>query len=379
MNMQAKPLHARHTADATTAEEGLAIQEEQARLDSHFATDVAMQNTLLTPRFYTTDFDEMDAIDVTPVRRDWDELIAEMDADPNKGHFRKTEDWDHVDWEGMDPALKKEFIDFLISSCTAEFSGCVLYKEMKRRGGNPDITKLFQLMARDEARHAGFINDALREAGVAVNLGFLTQKKKYTYFRPKFIYYATYLSEKIGYARYITIFRHLQAHPEHRFHPIFKWFEEWCNDEFRHGEAFALLMKTDPKLTSGVNVWWIKFFLTAVYATMYVRDHQRPEFHATLGVDPDWYGHEVFTKTSELSKQIFPITLDIDSPAWTRGLKRLQKANADLAKAKAQTGPMAALRRMAASTRAAAAFARLYVIPAKRHNVPASTRLEPAY
>ena len=379
MNMQTKPLHARHTADATTAEEGLAIQEEQAKLDSHFATDVAMQNTLLTPRFYTTDFDEMDAIDVTPVRRDWDELIAEMDADPNKGHFRKTDDWDHVDWEGMDPALKKEFIDFLISSCTAEFSGCVLYKEMKRRGGNPDITKLFQLMARDEARHAGFINDALREAGVAVNLGFLTQKKKYTYFRPKFIYYATYLSEKIGYARYITIFRHLQAHPEHRFHPIFKWFEEWCNDEFRHGEAFALLMKTDPKLTSGVNVWWIKFFLTAVYATMYVRDHQRPEFHAALGVDPDWYGHEVFTKTSELSKQIFPITLDIDSPAWSRGLKRLQKANADLAKAKARTGPMAALRRMAASTRAAAAFARLYVIPAKRHNVPASTRLEPAY
>ena len=48
---------------------------------------------------------------------------------------------------------------------------------MKRRGSNKEITQLFQLMARDEARHAGFINDALREAGVAVNLGFLTQKR----------------------------------------------------------------------------------------------------------------------------------------------------------------------------------------------------------
>jgi len=372
MNAQA-PLH---SADASTVDEALARQDV---IDSEGATKVAMMNTLLTPRFYTTNFDGMDAIDVTPVRADWDALIAQMKADPNKGHFKKNADWDHIDWEGMEPKLRAEFTDFLISSCTAEFSGCVLYKEMKRRGKNDDITTLFGLMARDEARHAGFINDALREAGIAVNLGFLTQAKKYTYFQPKFIYYATYLSEKIGYARYITIFRHLEMHPEHRFHPIFKWFKEWCNDEFSHGEAFALLMKTDPKLTSGVNKLWIKFFLTAVYATMSVRDHQRPAFHAALGVDPKWYAHEVYRKTSEISKQVFPLTLDIDHRRWQPNLDRLEAANRQIAEGKKAGGIGGWINRQVGSAKAGMAFVWLLTIPSVRNAVPVKTRLEPAY
>lgn len=368
-----------HSSDAATAEEAIARQEALPPLTNEEATNIAMQNTLLTPRFYTTDFDEMDAIDVTPVREEWDALIAQMKSDPNKGHFKKNDEWD-ADWKNMDPALKTEFIDFLISSCTAEFSGCVLYKEMKRRGSNTDITTLFQLMARDEARHAGFINDALREAGVAVNLGFLTQQKKYTYFRPKFIYYATYLSEKIGYARYITIFRHLEEHPDKRFHPIFKWFREWCNDEFSHGEAFALLMRTDPKLTTSFsNKLWIKFFLTAVYSTMWIRDHQRPVFHEALGVDVTWYGQEVFRKTSEITKQVFPITLDIDHPRWRKGLNRLEAASRQVAAAKKRGGVMGMASRLAGMATVAATFVSLYTIPSIKHTVPESSRMEPAY
>ena len=135
-------------------------------------TAMATETTMLSPRFCTTDFAEMDRIDVTPVRKDWDALIAQMKSDPNKTHFKKTEAWDKVDWAGMDPGLRTEFIDFLVSSCTAEFSGCVLYKEMKRWGANPDICELFSYMSRDEARHAGFINDALREAGAKAALAF---------------------------------------------------------------------------------------------------------------------------------------------------------------------------------------------------------------
>ena len=87
----------KHSADATTAEEAIAIQ---SALDSDMATEVAMQDTLLTPRFYTTDFDELDAIDVSGISEEWDTLIERMLSDPNKGHFKKNDDWDKVDWNG---------------------------------------------------------------------------------------------------------------------------------------------------------------------------------------------------------------------------------------------------------------------------------------
>jgi magnesium-protoporphyrin IX monomethyl ester (oxidative) cyclase len=354
--------------------------EVAAAMPAMDTTSMATETTLLNPRFYTTDFDEMDRIDVTPVRAEWDKLIAQMKSDPNKGHFKKTEAWDKVDWEGMDPPLKREFIDFLVSSCTAEFSGCVLYKEMKRRGTNPDICELFSYMSRDEARHAGFINDALREAGVAVNLGFLTKAKKYTYFRPKFIYYATYLSEKIGYARYITIFRHLEANPDQRFHPIFKWFKEWCNDEFSHGEAFALLMRTDPKLTTSfANKLWIRFFLTAVYSTMWVRDHARVEFHRALGVDIDWYDQEVYRKTSAIARQVFPVEIDIDHPRWIPNLRRMNAAFLGMEDAQRRGGIGGKLAKFGHGAKAAFAFFRLYTIPVIKQTPPASVRLEPVY
>lgn len=342
----------------------------------------AKENTLLSPRFYTTDFDAMNRLDVSPLRAQWDAMLAEYEGDNNHDHFQRTPEFAvevAETFSKVSPELRQEFLDFLISSLTSEFSGCILYNEIHKNVDNPDIKALMRYMARDESRHASFINQSLKDFGLGIDMGDLKRTKAYTYFKPKYIFYATYLSEKIGYARYITIFRQLERHPEKRFHPIFRWFERWCNDEFRHGESFALIMRAHPELLRGANTLWIRFFLLAVYATMYVRDHTRPQLKAAMGLAPTAYDYEVFRITNEITRQVFPISLDIDHPAFRAGLERLFRIQTAMSAAKARGGVVGRLKQAGLAAQGLLTFVRLYLLPVRRHELPMQVRVAPVW
>ena len=196
--------------------------------DNAVSTKDPVKDTILTPRFYTTDFEAMAAMDLRPNEAELEAICEEFRKDYNRHHFVRNADFDGAA-DKLDPETRKVFIEFLEQSCTSEFSGFLLYKELSRRikKTNPLLAECFGHMARDEARHAGFLNKSMSDFGMQLDLGFLTASKNYTFFKPKFIFYATYLSEKIGYWRYIAIFRHLEQNPDSKIFPIFNFFENW--------------------------------------------------------------------------------------------------------------------------------------------------------
>jgi magnesium-protoporphyrin IX monomethyl ester (oxidative) cyclase len=325
-----------------------------------------VKDTILTPRFYTTDFEAMAAMDLRPNEEELEAICEEFRKDYNRHHFVRDEAFEGAA-DKLDPETRRVFVEFLEQSCTSEFSGFLLYKELSRRikQKNPLLAECFAHMARDEARHAGFLNKAMTDFGLQLDLGFLTANKSYTKFSPDHIFYATYLSEKIGYWRYIAIYRHLEKNPECKIFPIFNFFENWCQDENRHGDFFDALMKSQPSTVRGWRArLWCRFFLLAVFATMYVRDVARKEFYEALGLNARDYDRYVIRKTNETSARIFPVVLNVESPKFWERLERMVGNNAALSQADSSNAPapLKVLRKLPLWTANALEMAKLFLM-----------------
>ena len=275
-----------------------------------------LKETLLTPRFYTTNFKEISELDIN--LKEVKTVIEEFRIDYNRDHFIRDKEF-LSSLNFFDEKIHTIFIEFLERSCTAEFSGFLLYKEISRnlKKKNPLLAEGFSFMSRDEARHAGFLNKVMSDFNIFLNLGFLTQTRKYTFFLPKFVFYATFLSEKIGYWRYIAIYRYLEKNPKYRIFSFFLFFENWCQDENRHADFFAAILKSQKHLLNTYeSKLWCKFFLLAVFITMYLNDSQRKDFYRKIGINVSQFDEYVIRKTNQNSGILFPIILNVNNPKF---------------------------------------------------------------
>lgn len=96
-----------------------------------------IKETLLTPRFYTTDFDEMEMLFNKEINEklnqtEFEALLSEFKTDYNQTHFVRNKEFKEAA-DKMQGPLRQIFVEFLERSCTAEFSGFLLYKELGRR------------------------------------------------------------------------------------------------------------------------------------------------------------------------------------------------------------------------------------------------------
>jgi magnesium-protoporphyrin IX monomethyl ester (oxidative) cyclase len=287
------------------------------------------QETLLTPRFYTTNFDVAASLNLSAQATELQAMLEEMRADYNRHHFVRDESFKQS-WEHIDETTRRAFVDYLERSCVSEFSGFLLFKELSRRlkDRNPLLAEMFHLMARDEARHAGFINKAMADFNLSLDLGQLSKARTYTFFPIDWVIYTVYLSEKIGYWRYIIIYRHLEKHPEHQFYPLFNYFESWCQDENRHGDIFKALLRSQPQLW---NNWrsrlWIRFFLLMVFVTHTLTVYERSDFYDALGLDATEFDRQVIRETNATAARAFSVVLDTEHPDFYRRLQRCSDLN----------------------------------------------------
>ncbi|MCE7506534.1 hypothetical protein LZG75_09830 [Polynucleobacter sp. IMCC30063] len=64
------------------------IKEIQSAED---AARKAVSSSMISPRFYTTDHDYMNKINIEPVRAEWDMMMKEYEGDNNQDHFQRDE------------------------------------------------------------------------------------------------------------------------------------------------------------------------------------------------------------------------------------------------------------------------------------------------
>ena len=96
-------------------------------------------------------------------------------------------------------------------------------------------------------------------------------------------------------------------------HPLF--------DHFHRFRYFLNNLTLTSKL-------WSRFFLLAVFATMYARDLGiKKDFYASLGLDAKDFDQYVINKTNETSARVFPVVLNVYDKSFYGRLDKIVENN----------------------------------------------------
>jgi len=180
------------------------------------------------------------------------------------------------------------------------------------------------------------------------------------------------MSERTGYCRFNTIYRNVQRNPDNQVYPVFEFFENWCQDENRHGDFIAALLKSRPELLTGWEArQWGRFFCLAVYITMYANDHSNPTVYKTMALDATEFGRHVITVTNGAVSRVFPEVPDVDALGFWDRLDSIIENNARLKAIEvSQTlGLFKFFQKLFFLERNAAAVFRLFLMPTIRRDV----------
>ena len=145
-----------------------------------------------------------------------DQNLKDKNSDLSKDKQAPDETGKKEEEEQLSPEDKAVYESYLVRSVVSEFSGFLLFKEISNRfkkSGRTELGQLFTFLARDEARHAGFLGRALKSEGINVDLPNLPKKRAATFFPLSWVLYSLYLSEKTS-------------------NTFFVIFTRWCNARF---------------------------------------------------------------------------------------------------------------------------------------------------
>ena len=141
------------------------------------------------------------------------------------------------------------------------------------------------------------------------------------------------------------------------------------------GSPFEGDRKLPPEIRANVER---KFGFNRPLVVQYA-DYLGGVLHGDFGPSLKYQDKTVLQITSDITKQVFPLTLALDDPRMTQGLERLRRIAARVDAAKAKGGVVGTIKRAAYTLAATATFARLYLLPVHENVLPEQIRMAPAW